>query len=302
MARYNRQKRSRTSSQTNRLKPEDNQQQSANVRNKGNGSVIMAIAIAVISGTTLVGGYYQPDLFAAIFNSPELSEPKPPEPTPPEPKPEPKPEPTPKPPEPKPEPKPDNSPKAPIPNPPVPNTLSPSQIYQKLRPAVVFIYTNHGQGSGMIADQNGMIITNEHVVRGQTQVKVKSTWGRVYDGTVIAVNASADLAIVKIQSDRVLTCIPLETRPIVIGQTVYALGNPLGMESTFTNGMVSRIEGNGDVVHTTAIAPGSSGSPLLDENGHAIAINKAVRRDLIISISTPAAAIANLTTKLVCTN
>ena len=291
MARYNHQKRSRTSSRTNRLKPEDNQQQLANVRNKGNGSVIMAIAIAVIGIATLIGGYYQPDLFAAIFNSPEFPEPKPPEP-----KPELKL------PEPKPEPKPDNSPKVPVPSPPAPNTLSPSPIYQKLRPAVVFIYTDHGQGSGMIADQNGVIVTNEHVVRGQTQVKVKSTWGKIYNGTVMAVNADVDLAIVKIQSDRPLTCIPLETRPIVIGQPVYALGNPLGLESTFTNGMVSRIEGNGDVLHTTALAPGSSGSPLLDEYGNAIAINKAVRRDLVISISRPAAAIANLTTKLVCTN
>ena len=286
MARYNHQKRSRTSSRTNRLKPEDNQQQLANVRNKGNGSVIMAIAIAVIGIATLIGGYYQPDLFAAIFNSPEFPEPKP----------------EPKLPEPKPEPKSDNFPKVPVPSPPAPNTLSPSQIYQKLRPAVVFIYTDYGQGSGMIADQNGVIVTNEHVVRGQTQVKVKSTWGKIYNGTVMAVNADVDLAIVKIQSDRPLTCIPLETRPIVIGQSVYALGNPLGLESTFTNGMVSRIEGNGDVLHTTALAPGSSGSPLLDEYGNAIAINTAVRRDLVISISTPAAVIANLTTKLVCTN
>jgi hypothetical protein len=124
MARYNRQKRSLTKPQnyqTNNPKPEDNQPQSANVRNKGNGSVIMAIALALISGATLIGGYYQPDL------------------------------------------------------------------------------------------------------------------------------------IVKIQSDRVLTCIPLETRPIAIGQPVYALSNPLGMESTFTNGMVSRIEGNGNVLHTTKI-------------------------------------------------
>jgi len=300
MAQYNRKLRSRTLSHTCNSKAEDNQSdndtnhrstQMPNSKHGVNLLGIIAIAIAMIGGAIEIGNYYRPELLTSIFNPLKPSLPK--SVTIPSPKstPTPKPSPT-------------ESPKNPVAQIPSPSlsdpSISPAQIYRKLRPAVVLIYAGNGQGSGTIADRNGTIITNEHVVRGQTQVIVKSTWGKTYRGIVTAVNVAADLAVVNIQSDRILPCANFETRPVEIGQTVYALGNPLGMESTFTNGMVSRIEGNGDVIHTTALAPGSSGSPLLDERGNAIAINKANRRDLAISISTPAAAIAGLATPPKC--
>ena len=186
---------------------------------------------------------------------------------------------------------------------PLPSAKSQTELYQNSRLAVVMIYAGNAQGSGVISDGSGTIITNEHVVRGQTTVQVKTTWGKTYEGKVNGVNAKADLAVVSIAAtkDRVLPCLGFAAAGAEIGQPVYALSNPLGMESTFTNGMVSRIESNGDILHTATIAPGSSGSPLINAQGKVIAINKAVRRDLVVSIATPAAAITNLAPQLNCT-
>lgn len=294
MPRYNRDRQSsRSSSNGTEREPQQDRPQTSN-----NMFPIFAAIFTVVIGGLMILDIYNPNLIASVLGSnPDLLDKKTeltPSPTvsptvsaSPTPTPSPTSTPT-------PEPKIAETPNQET------SKLQPTEIFQKFRPAVVMIYSGLSQGSGVIAEPSGTIVTNEHVVRGQTQVKVKSIWGKYYDGTVTAVNADIDLAIVKIQSDRVLSCVPFDTSPVVIGQTVYALSNPLGMESTFTNGIVSRVEGNGDVIHTTAIAPGSSGSPLLNEYGKAIAINKAVRRDIAISISTPVAAIANLTTKLIC--
>jgi len=184
-----------------------------------------------------------------------------------------------------------------------PTGKSQTELYQNSRSAVVMIYAGAAQGSGVIADGKGVIITNEHVVRGQTTVEIKTTWGKTYKGKVNQINAQADLAVVSISEpqDRTFPCLGFATAGAEIGQPIYALSNPLGMESTFTNGMVSRIENNGDILHTAAIAPGSSGSPLIDASGKVIAINKAVRRDLAVSIATPAIAVSNLAPQSNCT-
>jgi S1-C subfamily serine protease len=86
-----------------------------------------------------------------------------------------------------------------------------------------------------------------------------------------------------------------------IGQVVYALGSPLNMERTFTNGILSRQEEQLHLFHTAAIAPGSSGSALLDRKGHLIGINKAVITQFqALSMATPVQALQTLYPNFAC--
>jgi S1-C subfamily serine protease len=170
--------------------------------------------------------------------------------------------------------------------------ISTAQLYQGAFPAVVSIMTGDGRGSGVLIDPSGVIVTNRHVVAGHQQVSVKTTFG-TYAGVVTKSSSGVDLALVKIEAKQPLPCIHLATESLAIGQSVYALGNPVGLENTFTNGIVSHLNG-GDVLHTAAIAPGSSGSPLLNESGDIVAINRAVRQDLTVGVAIPASAVVAL--------
>jgi S1-C subfamily serine protease len=178
--------------------------------------------------------------------------------------------------------------------------ISAAQLYQGASPAVVSILTGDGRGSGVLIDASGTIVTNKHVVAGHLQVSVKTTSG-IYTGVVTENNSGVDLALVKINPKQPLPCIHLATESLAIGQSVYALGNPVGLENTFTNGIVSHLDG-GDVLHTAAIAPGSSGSPLLNERGDIVAINRAVRRDLTVGVAIPASAVATLSPTSACSS
>jgi S1-C subfamily serine protease len=177
---------------------------------------------------------------------------------------------------------------------------STAQLYERGKPAVVSIKTGDGRGSGVIIDPSGTIVTNRHVVAGHRQVSVKTTSG-TYTGVVTENHSGVDLALVKINPKQPLPCIHLATESLAIGQSVYALGNPVGLENTFTNGIISHLNG-GDVLHTAAIAPGSSGSPLLNESGDIVAINRAVRRDLNVGVAIPASAVATLSPTSACSH
>jgi S1-C subfamily serine protease len=177
--------------------------------------------------------------------------------------------------------------------------ISTVELYKRVSPAIVSIETGDGRGSGAIIDRDGTIVTNKHVVAGYRKVSVKTTSG-TYTGLATDNSSGIDLALVKIDAKQPLPCIRLETEPLAIGQPVYALGNPLGLERTFTNGIVSNLDGGGDVLHTAAIAPGSSGSPLLNERGDVVAINRAVRRDLTVGVAIPASAVDSLSPTSAC--
>jgi S1-C subfamily serine protease len=179
--------------------------------------------------------------------------------------------------------------------------ISMAELYQRVSPAVVLIETGDGRGSGVIIDAIGTIVTNRHVVAGHRQVNIKTTLG-TYTGLVTKNSSGVDLALVKIDAKQPLPCIHLATESLSIGQSVYALGNPVGLEHTFTNGMVSHLDGNGEILHTAAIAPGSSGSPLINERGYIVAINRAVRRDLTVGVAIPASAVATLSPTSACSS
>ena len=150
-------------------------------------------------------------------------------------------------------------------------------VYNSARPAVVTINTRGGAGTGTFIDSSGLILTNEHVVRGARQVQVTTAERRTYAGNVVAIDRTNDLALVRVNANEDFPTIPFAPREnIRVGQKVYAIGNPFGLEGTFTTGILSRIDSNGDLQTDAAINPGNSGGPLLNSLGELIGVNKAI--------------------------
>ncbi|HOI42121.1 MAG TPA: trypsin-like peptidase domain-containing protein [Elusimicrobiales bacterium] len=141
-------------------------------------------------------------------------------------------------------------------------------------------------GSGLIIDPAGYILTNEHVVRGSTAVLVSFPGGaRNTEAAVVGSDRTADLALLKVRTDKPLPFLPLSgaARPRA-GDWAIALGNALGMEGSVTVGVVSapsrRLKapaaGYREALQTdAAINPGNSGGPLLNLKGEVIGINAA---------------------------
>ncbi len=168
-------------------------------------------------------------------------------------------------------------------------------LYENVSPGCVAIFTESGQGSGFVFDSQGHIITNYHVIEGAQSVEVRFTSGyRVY-GTVIGTDLDSDLAVIKVDAAAgELVPLPLgDSSTLQVGQTVIAIGNPFGLESTMTVGIISALgrtldsertspDGQfftaGDIIQTdAAINPGNSGGPLFNINGEVIGINRAIR-------------------------
>lgn len=149
-----------------------------------------------------------------------------------------------------------------------------------------------GSGSGFVYRADGWVITNDHVVNGQSEVKVVMHDGREYTGKVYAANdPQIDLAVVKIEADNLQT-LPLgDMRNVRPGQFTLAVGSPFGLESTVTIGHVSALNRPGQVfdprigaprsyagmIQTdAAINPGNSGGPLLNIDGEVIGVNSTI--------------------------
>lgn len=149
-------------------------------------------------------------------------------------------------------------------------------------------YRQQGQGSGLIVDNQGLILTNAHVVRGANKVTVKLRDGRTFQGAVRGIDEPSDLAVVKIQGDN-LPVAPLgDSERVQVGDWAIAVGNPLGLDNTVTFGIISTLNRSSaqvgipdmrlDFMQTdTAINPGNSGGPLLNDRGEVIGINTAIR-------------------------
>lgn len=154
--------------------------------------------------------------------------------------------------------------------------LKPEEIYRKASSAVVLIVAGNQKssslGSGFVINAQGLIVTDDHVIGKYRQIYIKTADGGVYPATVVSRNSKLDLALVKIQPRTALSSLRLRTTPPQIGQRVYAIGNPLGMEKSISDGIVSRIEDDGYVQYTAATNPGNSGGPLLNEDGEVIGV------------------------------
>ena len=139
-------------------------------------------------------------------------------------------------------------------------------------------------GSGFIISDDGYLITNNHVVNGADEIKVKLSDGREFKGELKGKDEKLDLALVKIEAKGHLPVAPLgDSDKIEVGEWVMAIGNPFGLTQTVTAGIVSaqgRVIGSGpydDYIQTDAsINPGNSGGPLFNTDGEVIGINTAI--------------------------
>ena len=178
------------------------------------------------------------------------------------------------------------------------STLTAAQIYSNIHKSVVEITVGsvqvdpfggeqqqRGQGSGFVIDSDGHIVTNDHVVEDADTVSVRFWNGDTYKATVVGKDASTDLAVIKVDApDSVLHPITVgDSSDVQVGNPVFALGSPLGLEDSFTSGIVSalhrQIEAqngfsiNDSIQTDAAINHGNSGGPLLNSSGEVIGVN-----------------------------
>ncbi len=163
------------------------------------------------------------------------------------------------------------------------------KIYANNRHAVVTVLTfdaagnAKGLGTGFITASTGEVVTNYHVVEGASFLMMKQLTGALFpvDGW-LACSQAQDFAVLKVNGKELPTVKLGALKAITVGQRVFALGSPLGMEQTFTDGMVSSLRDGSElnrpeipkvIQHTAPISPGNSGSPLFNSQGQVIGIN-----------------------------
>ena len=158
------------------------------------------------------------------------------------------------------------------------NKLNNKEIILKVKPAVVYIETTEGSGSGIVISDDGWVLTNAHVVSGVSTARVKLSSNQLFIGKVAGRDEYVDLAIIKINSTG-LSAVELGNSDTVEqGDEVFTLGYPFGLEGdvSFKEGTVSRrqtIEGETYIETSAEIHPGNSGGPLVNRFGQVIGIN-----------------------------
>jgi S1-C subfamily serine protease len=143
---------------------------------------------------------------------------------------------------------------------------------------------DYGQGSGLIVESNGYILTNYHVVHSASRIEVVTGRQARYEAKLIGVDALTDLAVVKIQAEGLDAATWGDSDAMDVGSFVWAVGNPFGLEGSVSFGVVSAKNRDGvsespfqDFVQTdAAINPGNSGGPLVDVAGKVVGINTAI--------------------------
>ncbi len=140
-------------------------------------------------------------------------------------------------------------------------------------------------GSGVVVDASGLVVTNNHVIEGMSEVKVAFADKREVEATILLRDPRTDLAVLKLKSAKDLVAIELaDSDKVEIGDLVLAIGNPFGVGQTVTQGIVSALArtqiGVGDaqsfIQTDAAINPGNSGGALVDMQGRVIGINTAI--------------------------
>jgi putative serine protease PepD len=175
--------------------------------------------------------------------------------------------------------------------------LSATQIYERDSKGVVSIkvVTSEGEdeGTGIVLNEEGLILTNDHVVKGATSITIDASGSsRTTRGaTLVGEEANKDLALIRVDPSGLgLKALTLaSSRSVQVGDTVYAIGTPYGLEETFTKGIVSALDREisapdgskitGALQTDAALNPGNSGGPLLNEQGEVIGVDSQIASD-----------------------
>ncbi|NEQ33800.1 MAG: trypsin-like serine protease [Leptolyngbya sp. SIO4C5] len=172
--------------------------------------------------------------------------------------------------------------------PPIPAALAQSaadeqtsiRVYRQASPAVVAIDAGEGSGSGSLISSDGLVLTNAHVVRDARTVTVRLEDGRQFQGDVVGYgDRGLDVAAIQLRGNgTTFPSIPLAAaNSVQVGQRAFAIGNPFGLQGTFTVGIVSRLDSERGLIQTdAAINPGNSGGPLLNSQGELIGVNTSI--------------------------
>lgn len=184
-----------------------------------------------------------------------------------------------------------------------PNEQATIELFRAASPSVVHITTvqvrrdafsfnlfeiPRGTGSGLVWDEQGNVVTNFHVIQGASRAKVTLADQSTWDARLVGAEPDKDLAVLKIDApaERLRPILVGTSHDLEVGQTVFAIGNPFGLDQTLTTGVISGLgreirAATGrpiqDVIQTdAAINPGNSGGPLLDSAGRLIGVNTAI--------------------------
>jgi len=185
----------------------------------------------------------------------------------------------------------------------LPTSYSLSLPARPIGEAIATLQGVGGKGTGTIIEARGIILTSEHVIRfaRRGQVSVRTADGETYFGVVRFVDRQRDLALVEILSDRRFATLPLgDARTLAVGQRVYTLEDPFA-STALISGRIREIAPDGNLFTDLALSPGDSGSPLLNEAGEIIGVNRAVVRTqdntsygLAVNVATVKTFLANL--------
>ncbi len=173
------------------------------------------------------------------------------------------------------------------------NQASPSVVYITTTQDLVNLWTRDvtripkGTGSGFVWDGHGHIVTNYHVIQDASAAYVRLADQKTYRAVLVGASPDDDLAVLRIQASlSILKPLPIGTSSdLQVGQMVYAIGNPFGLDHTLTTGIISALDRTirtdngvieGLIQTDAAINPGNSGGPLLDSAGRLIGINTAI--------------------------
>jgi putative serine protease PepD len=170
--------------------------------------------------------------------------------------------------------------------------LDARQIYDASKNAVTYIVadTPEGQatGSGFVVSKDGLIVTNDHVVDGASQVQVKlGTSDKAQAAQVVGADPSRDLALLKVDGHDLPTLSLADSSSVSVGDPTYAIGNPFGLDHTLTTGIVSALQRSlqapdgatisGAIQTDAALNPGNSGGALLNADGQVIGVNSQIQ-------------------------
>ena len=185
-------------------------------------------------------------------------------------------------------------------------TLSASQIYSRDSAGVVAIMARSGQGAdegtGIVLDEHGLILTNDHVVAGDTSIQIGVGTGSskaTREAKLVGEEANHDLALIQVNPSglglKALTIARSDS--VHVGDPVYAIGSPYGLEETLTKGIVSAVDREiqapnrsqitGVVQTDAALNPGNSGGPLINSEGKVIGVNSQIASDRASEQSQP---------------